>query len=86
MSSRFSVRARTLLIYIKDYFTTMETKKTKQPSALGEQAIKDYIEMLQEAQDTLTAISADTCLDDAILTSLRNLGEIKAFFKLSLEA
>lgn len=49
-----------------------------------EQKIKNYIDMLQEVSDTLTAVPSDCGLDEAILRALRNLGEIKAYFKNSL--
>ena len=43
-----------------------------------------YIDMLQEVQDTLTAVQPNEYLDEAILKALRDCGEIKAYFKNSL--
>lgn len=43
-----------------------------------------YIEMLQDVEDTLLAVNTDNLLDDVILRGLRNLAEIKAYFKNSL--
>ena len=42
---------------------------------------KKFINMLQDVQDTLLAVNSDNLLDDAILRGVRNLAEIKAFFK-----
>ena len=40
-----------------------------------------YIDMLQDVQDTLTAVQPNEYLDEAILRALRDCGEIKAYFK-----
>ena len=44
--------------------------------------LKNYINMLQNAQDVLIGIepNPNADWDEAILTALRDLGEIKAYF------
>lgn len=49
-----------------------------------EKELNNYINMLQEVQDTLTAVQPNEYLDEAILKALRDVGEIKAYFKNSL--
>lgn len=49
-----------------------------------EKELNKYINMLQEVQDTLTAVQPNEYLDEAILKALRDVGEIKAYFKNSL--
>lgn len=44
----------------------------------------NYINMLQDVQDTLTAVQPNEYLDESILKALRYCGEIKAYFKNSM--